>query len=87
MNYRIAHVGDPTPSFPLTSGGFRHLSPEYLITSNNEDLPTTEDVIKRETDENGEGLIGTNLIEANKAHDFYFGPISTCYEGGIIPPW
>ena len=87
MNYRVAHVGDPTTSFPLASGGFRHLSPEYLITSSNEDVPTVEDVLKRETDEDGEGLIGTSFVEGMKAHDFYFGPISTCYGGGIIPPW
>lgn len=52
-NYRVAHVGDPTSSFPLALGGFRHLSPEYLITSNDEDLPTVEDVLERETDEDG----------------------------------
>lgn len=85
-NFRIVHVGDPASSFPLTSSGFRHLSPEYLVTSNNEDYPKTKDVLRRETDENGEGIIGTNIQEAIKAHEYYFGLVSACYKGPIIPP-
>lgn len=86
-NYRIVHAGDPASSFPLTSSGFRHIDPEYLVTSDSTTYPTTRDVIKRRTDEGGEGIIGTAIQEAWKAHDWYFGPISTCYQGGALIPF
>jgi hypothetical protein len=43
--------------------------------------------VRRENNEETEGMIGTSLIEANKAHDFYFGEISVCFEGGILIPF
>ncbi|KAE9971686.1 hypothetical protein EG328_005460 [Venturia inaequalis] len=61
-NFRIVHVGDPASSFPLTESGFRHLDPEYLVISNNKDYPTTKDVIKRKTDENGEEMCLVSVI-------------------------
>lgn len=82
-------MGDPVGSFPTATGGwgFLHITPEYLVTSKTNDWPTVNDVKRRETDENGEGLIGTDVFEAQKAHDWYFGPIATCYVGGLSIPF
>jgi hypothetical protein len=45
------------------------------------------DIVKQDGDEDGEGLIGTNLKDALAAHDWYFSNISACYEkSGLFIP-
>ncbi|KAF2405365.1 alpha/beta-hydrolase [Trichodelitschia bisporula] len=85
-NYRVVHQGDPIPGLPHNIFGYRHIGPEYYILSDNENRPSPDDVVRRPNDEDGEGILGTNLIDGFAAHDFYFSKLPVCYDGGIFIP-
>ena len=67
------------PKLPPALLGYRHISPEYYVTSANGVQPTTNDI---------EGLAGTLKLAGNEgdlwkgvdidSHLWYFGNISAC---------
>jgi predicted lipase len=42
--YRVTHKGDPVPKLPPALLGYRHISPEYYVTSANDVAVTAGDV-------------------------------------------
>ncbi|KAF4124380.1 Lipase (class 3) [Geosmithia morbida] len=76
--YRVTHTDDPVPRLPPIFFGYRHISPEYWLTSpaeDGDDYPLSDVVVctgNANIDCNG-GEIG---VDTN-AHLYYFGPIST----------
>jgi len=36
LNFRVTHKNDPVPKLPPALLGYRHISPEYYVTSGNE---------------------------------------------------
>ncbi|KAF9886465.1 hypothetical protein FE257_011370 [Aspergillus nanangensis] len=76
-NYRVTHTDDIVPRLPPHIAGFRHSSPEYWITSANEEPVTTADVQVIE----GVGSTDGNAGEASpstSAHAWYFFEIAKC---------
>jgi hypothetical protein len=90
------HVGDPIPSIPPASLGFKHPGPEYVIhTATLDDNTSANDVSVRvqsdaaDTSDADGDIVTPSLLMGNwgdqwKAHSWYFGAITICYNGGIL---
>ncbi|KAF2801051.1 alpha/beta-hydrolase [Melanomma pulvis-pyrius CBS 109.77] len=74
-NFRVTHLNDPIPRLPPTWLGFRHIEPEYYISSDNTAHPTTNDVTVFKDDSGG----NEKDPELDQdAHRMYFGRIGAC---------
>jgi len=73
-NYRLAHTNDPVPRLPPEAFNYKHVEPEYYISSGNNVPVTTNDIEICDCNENATSL---DL----SAHDWYFNDISGCYPG------
>ncbi|KAF2196636.1 alpha/beta-hydrolase [Delitschia confertaspora ATCC 74209] len=81
-SYRVTHLNDPVPRLPPALLGYRHVSPEYYIATGNDVLPSANDVTKYEGINNQLGNEKDTEFDTS-AHTWYFGPISSCGEGGF----
>ena len=81
-NFRVTHLNDPVPRLPPSLLGYRHISPEYYISSGNTVQPTPADITRFEGINNRNGNEGNTGFDTT-AHVQYFGPISACGPGGI----
>ncbi|KAF2465622.1 alpha/beta-hydrolase [Lindgomyces ingoldianus] len=79
-SFRVTHKNDPVPKLPPWLIGFRHVSPEYYISSGNDAMPTANDITVFMGTNNHDGNEKDTKFDVN-AHLSYFGPISGC-EGG-----
>lgn len=82
-NFRVTHDDDPVPRLPPLFLGFRHVSPEYWITSGNHVAPTANDITELNGNVNLNGNSGKIALDVN-AHLWYFGDISACSPNGGI---
>ena len=76
-NYRVTHTNDPVPKLPGYLLGFRHISPEYWITSGN-NVPVTAanvQISQGIEDMSGDAAVFSNDVDA---HRWYFNAISAC---------
>lgn len=81
-NYRVTHTDDIVPKLPGILFGYRHVGPEYFITSGNNVPVTTRDI----TVIPGQPLIAGNqatLTSSIDAHGWYFNAIAACSPEGF----
>ena len=76
-NYRITHTNDIVPRLPPMELGFSHFSPEYWITSANNQIVTTQDITVVQGVDSTAGNAGTSDPSVSP-HLWYFGPITAC---------
>jgi hypothetical protein len=90
FNFRFVHVGDPIPSIPASWLGYAHLGPEYVINSDTSQPVTPGDVeVRAYTEANQDGditpwLLENKIMDSWKAHTWYFGPVTICFNGGAM---
>ncbi|OCK81543.1 alpha/beta-hydrolase [Lepidopterella palustris CBS 459.81] len=80
-NYRVTHLNDPVPRLPPMALGWRHVSPEYFISSANGVAVTENDVAEFVGDSETLGNAGQDSVDVN-AHRWYFGNMTACYPHG-----
>ncbi|KAI2883979.1 hypothetical protein CBS11852_8952 [Aspergillus niger] len=86
-NYRFAHTDDPVPRVPLEVMGYKHISPEYWISSGNNQSVSTQDVVVFQDGDDKRGDVGfPNLLDF-EAHLWYFEAweVDACKGEGL--PW
>ncbi|KAF1808669.1 alpha/beta-hydrolase [Eremomyces bilateralis CBS 781.70] len=79
-NYRLTHGSDLIPQLPPLLFGYRHISPEYFISSGQNIVPTPKDITIYSGDWNLSGNTGKlpgNVV----AHQWYFNRIASCASG------
>lgn len=77
--HRITHLNDPVPRLPPILFGFRHVSPEYWLSTGtaSTSVYTPADIKVCEGIANVECNAGSKGIDLN-AHLTYLGPIQVC---------
>jgi hypothetical protein len=82
QNYRVTHQNDLVPNLPGYSFDYRHISPQYWITSPIGASVTTSDVQVSSgiEDEDGDYYSSLEIFEtSNAVHSWYFGHIDVCF--------
>ncbi|KAF2706170.1 alpha/beta-hydrolase [Pleomassaria siparia CBS 279.74] len=74
-NFRVTHLNDPVSRLPPDWLGFKHIEPEYYISSDNTDMPTVDDVALFTDDSAGNAK---DPDSDSEAHRMYFGRIGKC---------
>lgn len=81
-NYRVTHTDDIVPKLPGLVFGYRHIGPEYFITSANNAPVTIRDIRVIP----GQPLFAGNqatLTSSTDAHSWYFNGIAACSPEGF----
>ncbi|KAI9738707.1 MAG: hypothetical protein M1834_008212 [Cirrosporium novae-zelandiae] len=76
-NYRVTHYDDPVPRLPPHAWGFDHVSPEYWITTGNDETVTASDIEVIDGLYSTSGNSGTSGLDID-AHLWYFQSIADC---------
>ncbi|KAH7318207.1 lipase precursor [Stachybotrys elegans] len=78
--FRVTHIDDPVPRLPPMVFGYRHISPEYwLSTGSSTDTDyTVDDIRVCEGIANVKCNAGTTIGLNIDAHNHYLGPIAGC---------
>ncbi|GKZ32824.1 hypothetical protein AbraIFM66950_002457 [Aspergillus brasiliensis] len=86
-NYRFAHTDDPVPRVPLEVMGYKHISPEYWISSGNNQTVRPEDVVVFQDGDDKRGDVGFPDLLKFEAHLWYFErwEVDACKGEGL--PW
>ena len=82
QNYHVNHQNDLVPNLPGYSFDYRHISPQYWITSVNSAPVTTSyiEVSSGIMDESGDYYSLLEILEtSNAAHSWYFNHIDVCF--------
>ncbi|QDS77294.1 hypothetical protein FKW77_004421 [Venturia effusa] len=79
-NYRVTHLNDAVPQLPPQWFGYKHISPEYYISSNTGKNVSLLNISSLPDFESHFGNYQWNRMSIN-AHGWYFGPVSSCYNG------
>lgn len=81
-NFRVTHTNDIVPKLPGILVGYRHIGPEYFITSGNNEAVTTRDIQVIQ----GQPLYAGNqatITSSFSAHGWYFNAIGDCSPDGF----
>ncbi|KAE9973372.1 hypothetical protein EG328_004434 [Venturia inaequalis] len=79
-NYRVTHLNDAVPQLPPQWFGYKHISPEYYISSNTGQNVSFSNITALPDFESHFGNYQWNRMSIN-AHGWYFNPVSACYTG------